>query len=245
MFDQRSEQLEIMDDLDFSDGVIFQTLKELKFINHWLGGNQVTIKGFQKLLMQSDLHTTGDHLSVADLGSGGGDMMVQIAKWSRGKGLNLKLTGIDANHAIVDYARENTGAFSEIHHRALDVFSEAFKSETYDIVTCTLFAHHFTDDQLIDLFTHLKSQVRIGMVINDLHRHWLAYHAIKILTRLFSKSYMVKNDAPLSVARSFRKHDWHKIFRQAGIEHYTIRWHWAFRWLVIVRGQQQCEQQQQ
>ena len=237
MFDKRSEQLEIMDDLDFSDGVIFQTLKELKIINHWLGGNQVTIRGFQKLLKQSLLNPTDSNITVADLGSGGGDMMVEIVKWSRKKGLNLQLTGIDANQAIIDYARENTTAFSEISYQPLDVFSEEFKGGTYDIVTCTLFAHHFTDDQLIELFRNLRSQVRIGMVINDLHRHWLAYYSIKLLTRLFSKSYMVKYDAPLSVARSFRKRDWHKIFKNAGIKQYVIQWHWAFRWLVIVPKQ--------
>ena len=44
-----------------------------------------------------------------------------------------------------------------------------------------------------------------GFFINDLHRHPLAYHSIRILTSLFSKSYLVKNDAPLSVLRGFKK----------------------------------------
>lgn len=237
MFDQRSEQLEIMDNLDFSDAVIFRTLKELKIINRWLGGNQVTIKGFQNLLKHAGSDGSTDKLTVADLGSGGGDMMVEIAKWSRSKKLNLKLTGIDANRAIIDYARKNTSGFSEIDHQSLDVFSEAFKNQSYDIIMCTLFVHHFKDDQLIELFSKLRSQARIGIIINDLHRHWLAYYSIKLLTRLFSKSYMVKYDGPLSVARSFRRHDWRKIFKAAGITHYRIQWHWAFRWLVIIPGQ--------
>ncbi|MDN5216212.1 methyltransferase domain-containing protein [Fulvivirgaceae bacterium BMA12] len=232
MLRQRSEELEIMDDLDFSDGVIFQTLKELKIINHRLGGNQVTIKGFKQLLKRHPSKEVS--LTVADLGSGGGDMMVEIVKWSRRQGLNMNLTGIDANQSIIDYARENTATFSEISYLPLDVFSEQFKNQEYDIITCTLFMHHFKDVQLIQLFSTLKSQARIGIVINDLHRHWLAYYSIKILTKLFSKSYMVKYDAPLSVARSFRRNDWHRIFREAGITNYTIKWRWAFRWLVIV-----------
>ena len=234
MFNERSEELEIMDDLDFSDGVIFRTLKELKIINHWLGGNQVTLKGFRKLLDRSDAKNAKTNFTAADLGSGGGDMMVKIIKWSRNRGLNLKLTGIDANPAIVEYAKENTADFSEISYLPLDVFSEAFRGETYDIITCTLFTHHFSDERLIELFRSLKSQAKIGIVINDLHRHWLAYYSIKALTQLFSKSYMVKYDAPLSVARSFRKRDWHEIFKQAGIKHYSIQWQWAFRWLVTI-----------
>ena len=73
-----------------------------------------------------------------------------------------------------------------------------------------------------------------GFFINDLHRHWLAYYLIKYITRFFSKSYLVKNDACLSVARSFRKNDWKKLMLQAGISNWEIAWKWAFRWLVTV-----------
>ena len=61
---------------------------------------------------------------------------------------------------------------------------------------------------------------------------WLAWFLIKNITKLFSKSYLVKNDAAVSVARGFRKKDWQHLFRQAGIENYNISWQWAFRFLV-------------
>jgi len=41
-FAQRSREKEIMDDLDCSGPVLEQTLRELKTINRWLGGNGVT-----------------------------------------------------------------------------------------------------------------------------------------------------------------------------------------------------------
>ncbi|HZK64528.1 MAG TPA: SAM-dependent methyltransferase, partial [Puia sp.] len=58
--------------------------------------------------------------------------------------------------------------------------------------------------------------------------------AIRILTALFSRSYLVKNDAPLSVLRGFKKNDLVAILDKAGIRDYSIRWQWAFRWLIIV-----------
>lgn len=232
MFENRSDKLEIMDDLDFSDPVVFQTLKELKIINHWLGGNAVSLKGLQRLITLPGNDTLCLH--VADLGSGGGDMMMVMAKWAAKRGYKLQLTGIDANLAIVEYARQNTATFNSIEHEQMDVFSTNFRQKEFDIITCTLFTHHFTDDQLIILFKHLKKQAKNGIVINDLHRHWLAYFSIKLLTGLFSRSYMVKYDAPLSVARSFKRYDWKKIFKAAGITNYTIRWCWAFRWLIVI-----------
>ena len=76
----------------------------------------------------------------------------------------------------------------------------------------------------------------LGFFINDLHRHPFAYYSIRILTSLFSKSYLVKNDAPLSVLRGFKKKELSALLDKAGISNYTIQWKWAFRWLVIVRS---------
>jgi len=74
-----------------------------------------------------------------------------------------------------------------------------------------------------------------GIFINDLHRHSLAYHSIHFLTKIFSDSYLVKNDAPLSVLRGFTKKDWELILQKAGFNSYSLKWKWAFRWLLIIK----------
>ena len=109
-----------------------------------------------------------------------------------------------------------------------------FKSKP-DIIFCSLFCHHFKDDELVCMFRWMHDNSVLGFFINDLHRHPLAYHSIRMLTTLFSKSYLVKNDAPLSVLRGFKKRELVALLNKAGISNYTIRWKWAFRWLVIVR----------
>jgi len=96
--------------------------------------------------------------------------------------------------------------------------------------------HHFSQQQLVGLVRTMKQQSRIGFVINDIHRHILAYHAIRILTMLFSRSPMVKFDAPLSVRRAFKRKELELILETAGIGNYTIKWKWAFRWQVIVES---------
>jgi hypothetical protein len=45
----------------------------------------------------------------------------------------------------------------------------------------------------------------------------------------------VKNDAPLSVLRGFKKKELEEVLKKAGITDYSIHWKWAFRWLIIVR----------
>ncbi len=227
-FSQRSYEEELMDDLESGGQVIDQTLKELETINRLLGGNQVTTNGLAKLLQNSK-----SEITIADLGCGGGDILKLVAKWAAKENIKIKMIGYDANPNIVAFARENCKAFSNIEFETKDIFSEEFKALEFDIILCTLFTHHFHDDALADIFQQFKSQAKIGVIINDLHRHWFAYHSIKILTKLFSKSEMVQYDGPLSVLRSFSRNDLESIMKKAQVEKYQLRWMWAFRWQLI------------
>lgn len=230
MFEERAYEEELMDDLDSGGEIIDQTLRELETVNRLLGGNHVTINGLDKLLSN---HSKTDPIVIADLGCGGGDIMILVAKWARKKGYSVELKGYDANPNIIAYAERNCTNYPEISFYTEDIFSDSFKANRYDIVICTLFTHHFKDDQLISIFNQFKTQAKIGVVINDLHRHWFAYHSIKLLTQLFSKSPMVRYDAPLSVRRAFRKNELERIMKSADIGSFSLKWMWAFRWQLI------------
>jgi 2-polyprenyl-3-methyl-5-hydroxy-6-metoxy-1,4-benzoquinol methylase len=229
-FDQRSYQIEIMDDLEQGGEIINQTLRELEIINRLLGGNKVTINGISTLLKNRPRRD----ITIADLGCGGGDILKLVANWGRKNKINMQLTGIDANPNIVIYAEKNSKEYPEINYQAINIFSPDFQKQKFDIVLATLFTHHFTNEELTNILHSLKNQTRIGIVINDLHRHWFAYHSIKWLTHFFSNSSMVKSDAPTSVLRAFHKNELKAILEKAGITDYTLRWQWAFRWELII-----------
>lgn len=231
-FSIRSTTLEIMDDLNCSGEVVHQTLRELEFINTWLGGNNVTLNALNKLLMN---HDRSKEIVIADLGCGGGDMLKLIDRWAAQQHVKVHLIGIDANPHIIRFAIKNLEDIPHIELQAMDIFSEPFRSMKFDIVIGTLFYHHFSEQQLTMFFRRLKDQVSIGMVINDIHRHPLAYFSIKILTALFSRSSMVRFDAPLSVLRAFKKEEIVRVLRQASLPDFSIRWKWAFRWQVVVK----------
>jgi 2-polyprenyl-3-methyl-5-hydroxy-6-metoxy-1,4-benzoquinol methylase len=230
-FSHRSTAAEIMDDLQFHDDVVFQTLRELDFINRWLGGNAVTLDALQRVW--HSIHE-GESISIVDLGCGSGEMIRIIAERARRQNKKVKLCGIDANPHIVGYAIAHSRTVDHIQFEALNIFSNEFKSKQFDIVLATLFLHHFTYDELVSLFSSLKQQTTKAVIVNDIHRHPLAYYSIKWLTSIFSKSSMVKYDAPLSVLRAFKKDELKEILRKAGIAHFTLKWKWAFRWQLII-----------
>lgn len=229
-FAQRSEEEEIMDDLNSSGEVIDQTLYELDEINRKLGGNHVTIDGIERLLRKNPPLRK---ITIADIGCGGGDILIEIAKWAYKTKLQVELIGIDANPNIIEFAQKNASAYPQISFKALNIFSPEFRNQSYDIVISSLFTHHFKDDDLVSLFASLKRQAKIGVVINDLHRHWLAYYSIILIVKVLSKSPMVQHDGPVSVLRAFKRKELIDILKKAGVFQYSIRWMWAFRFQVI------------
>jgi SAM-dependent methyltransferase len=227
-FSHRSTQSELMDDLTLASDDLRRNLRELEVTNRLLGGNAVTLGGLRTLLAGTE-----GPLRVADLGCGGGDMLRFLARWFRRRRVPTELTGIDANAFMLDYARERTHDFPEIEYRQLDVFSEEFAQTSFDVVSMTLFCHHFPDTRLVELFGVLRRTTRVGLVINDLHRHSIAYYAIWTIATLLRTSTLYRHDARLSVARAFRRGELVDLLKRAGFTRVSVRWRWAFRWEVV------------
>jgi 2-polyprenyl-3-methyl-5-hydroxy-6-metoxy-1,4-benzoquinol methylase len=233
MLNERATAPEMMDDLSVQGETVHQALKEIQLVNKWLGGHRVTLQGLEALIHHYPSVVGSESLKLADIGCGGGEMLQEIHRWGQQNGYELELYGIDANPNIIDYARHQDEK-KAIHWLTEDILSESFQQHSFDIINAAMFLHHFSNEELVTLLQRCYQQVRYGMVINDLHRHPVAYYSIKMLTKLFSKSKMVKNDAPLSVHKGFTRSDWHNLLQQAGITCYHIKWRWAFRHQILI-----------
>ncbi|MBC7387869.1 MAG: methyltransferase domain-containing protein [Opitutaceae bacterium] len=228
-FSKRSYQKELLDrdDIPFSD--LERNLLELDFINTYLGGHSVTISGLKALLTnRSKIYT------ILDIGSGGGDTMRFIAQWALKASWKTNLVGLDYKKEAIEFATLKSRGFSNISFVQSDYKDLAKLDFKPDIIISSLFCHHLNDDQLIKYLKLINQNSRIGFVINDLHRNPFAYYSIKWITMLFSSSYLVKNDACLSVIRGFSKKELGKYFEKAEIPLPEIKWKWAFRWLITL-----------
>ena len=224
----RSYQLELLDGdaMPFED--IRRNMQELDFINTYLGGHAITIKGLQHFIGNKK------QLHICEIGCGGGDNLLAIQNWCAKKNIVVRFTGIDLNINCIEFAKSRITMQDCTKWMVSDYRNVTFDDKP-DIIFSSLFCHHFTDEMLVHQLQWMKKNAALGFFINDLQRHTLAYYSIKILTRLFSHSYMVKHDAPLSVARGFRKAEWKKLFAQANLKNAVIQWRWAFRYLIIYR----------
>jgi 2-polyprenyl-3-methyl-5-hydroxy-6-metoxy-1,4-benzoquinol methylase len=233
-FKNRSTQTELLDqdDIPFADLVV--NLHELNFINRWLGGHQITIAGLKKLIKSTfgrgQNPAKGSKLIVCEIGCGGGDNLRVVQRWLNKHHIKHQIIGIDLKQECIDYCQKQTDIVGT--WICSDYEKVLFETKP-DIVFSSLFCHHFTESELITQIRWLKQNTTIGFFINDLQRHWLAYYLIKILTRLFSNSYLVQNDAPLSVARGYSRNEWRMILNKSDNNNTKINWKWAFRWLIV------------
>ena len=227
---RRSSATEMMDDFTLEGDMFRDTLDKLEAINRLLGGNSVTIKGLKKLLKTQSKSKV---IKILDLGCGNGDILRDVAKFGRNNNYRFKLMGIDANYAAIEYAKELSKNYPELSFETIDIFSEGFKEQTYDIILCTLFLHHFKNEELISFLKPTVQKATIGVVVNDLHRHRLAYYLFKLIG-LFIKNKMVREDGLTSVLRAFKRKDLEAISRQVQVP-FSIKWKWAFRYLWIFK----------
>lgn len=225
-FDKRSYQPELLDAANIPFPDIRKNMEELDTINTLLGGHAITLKGFRKLLGLKK------SVSVCEIGCGGGDNLKAIVEWCNRHQIQVRCTGIDLKKECIDVARLQKSLSANCEWIVSD-YADVVFDEKPDILFSSLFCHHFTEEELINQLPWMQTHSQIGFFINDLHRHPLAYHSIRLLTRIFSSSYLVKHDAPVSVTRGFLKKEWVQLCKAAGLQHITIQWKWAFRHLIV------------
>lgn len=226
----RSTQQELLDEDNIATKDLYQNLKELDFINEYLGGYTASKNGFKQLIRIANIKT------VMDIGFGGGDSIKQLAKLAKNENKEVFFYGVDLKQDCVNYAEENLKELSNkklIRSDYRDISRELLNE--VDLIHCSLFLHHLKNEAIIELFKFAREN-KCMILANDLHRNFLAYYSIKWLTALFSKSYLVKNDAAVSVTRGFRKNELLDLLKQSGFTHYSVTWSWAFRYIIIAKA---------
>lgn len=225
----RSNELELMDGADFDRAEYAQTLKQLESINRLTNGYGPTISAIAHVARANPKRP----LRVLDIGFGHGDTLRRLRRWSKEKSIELDLIGVDLNPLSSELAENATPKTDNITYLTCDIFD--FNVKDVDVMINSLFMHHLSDHQIVRLLRWMTENAQLAWFINDLHRNALAYHFIRYATQVGRMNRLIRNDAPVSVARSFRDADWKGYAAEAGIpaDAMCIRWHWAFRYGVF------------
>jgi 2-polyprenyl-3-methyl-5-hydroxy-6-metoxy-1,4-benzoquinol methylase len=225
----RSEALELMDDPAIGGAELVESLVQLRHINRALGAAFPTLEGVSRLWRQAGRPA---HLSLLDVGAGSGESNRLLLRWASLRRVHLQITLLDLHADTCTAAAALYRNEPRVRVQQGDLF--AVPPRSVDIVTASLVLHHVPTPRVAEVVRTLARAARLGVVINDLHRHPLAWLGIRLITRLFSRNRLIRHDAPLSVQRGFRPADFERLRCLPELAGLHYRWRPMFRYLVTV-----------
>ncbi|MEO8435110.1 MAG: methyltransferase domain-containing protein [Pyrinomonadaceae bacterium] len=224
-FRQRSYELEHLDKGDYTAEEYEGCLVELRRVNGWLGDAQALRNSLLKEIERIDLK----ELSLLDVGAGSGELLRVAAKWAQEEHRQASLVGLELNErsaqAILDESRE----FPEISAVRADAFDLPFANGQFDYTLCSLFTHHFKDEDVIKLLREMNRVARRGIFVIDLYRHPIAYYFYTTVGRLFLHNRLIREDGALSILRSFKPDELRELGQRAGLAGVCVREHANYR----------------
>jgi SAM-dependent methyltransferase len=231
-FSRRSGMPELMDTEVTGFEEFRACLVDLERVNFWTLTYR-PMMGFLARLSREGRIPRDRPFTVVDVGSGYGGMLRRIDRWAEKRGIAVELTGIDLNPWSAAASVEATAPGRPIRWLTMDLFDYRAPGPI-DLIVCSQFTHHLDDAALVRFIEWMEDTAQLGWFISDLHRHRLPYYVFSVWSRLAGWHRFVRNDGPISVARSFVADDWRGLLDEAGIPPglAKIEWWMPFRLCV-------------
>jgi SAM-dependent methyltransferase len=213
-----------------SPEAIDQSLADLGRINRWLGG----MRGLAKHLYPRLRSWRAERLRVLDLGAGGCTIPEIIARWANKERIPLRLFALDLRHAHLRWAQSRLRSSAEILLVQGDVFAPPFAEGSIDLVISSLFLHHFSKEELIELLPKWVRIARRSLVMTDLVRHPVPYWFMRAASPIFARSAITRHDAAVSIRRAYIPRELQNIAVEAGFPQAHVFTHFPFRMTLVI-----------
>jgi len=218
-FAVRSYELEHLDTGNYTPEEYEGCITELQVVNRWLGDVRALRESLFEQIKQEQL----SDFSLLDVGAGSGELLRVTAKWADEQQKAFKLFGLELNRRSAEAIKEESTAFKSIFALQGDALRLPFANRTFDYAICSLFTHHFKDDQVVAILKELARVVRRRFFVIDLHRHPVAYYFYTTIANLFSHNRLIKEDGALSIRRSFKPHELFELAQRAELDGIEVR----------------------
>ena len=214
----RSDEHELLDEPELHGRHLPGTLADLRRINRFLGGTRLTLAALDSLVGDRPPDRS---LAVLDVGTGGGDIPVAVARWAERRGRPIRIVATDVSPEILQIASATTQPGVEF--ALADARRLPFPDDSFDIALCSLLVHHFTPDEAVTVLSEMRRVSRIGIVVNDLVRGRLGSGGAWAVGHLLTANPITRHDAPASARRAYTREDLCELGQLAGLRDLRLR----------------------
>jgi len=139
---------------------------------------------------------------VLDLCTGAGDLPRVMVDWARPRGITLRIDAVDANAATLEIAKADSAGYPEISFLRGNALTHA-SSQSYDLVTCSLALHHFSEEDAARLLRRARELSSRFVLVADLERCAMTTFGVWLVTEFFYREPMTRHDGRVSAQRAF------------------------------------------
>lgn len=214
---RRATEPELLDE-GVPETEALKSLRDLRRVNRWLGGRRAIARALRPFLSPG--------ARLLDVGCGSADLPAWLAGRHPRPGL---VVGLDRKWLHVRQAA------SVVHCVVGDVRALPFPPRSFDVVTASLFLHHFDEGEAPEILRRLFALARGALVVNDLHRAHVPWLFARAVFPFAFESEVSVSDGLLSIRRAFRPSELREAFRQAGLPAVSVRRSFPYRLIAVAR----------
>jgi SAM-dependent methyltransferase len=196
-----------------------KSLADLRFVNRVLGNFGTLRRTVRELIAGTSRPL------LLDVGCGSADVPARLAAELPG----LRATGVDLKPLHL------RGAAAGVRRVVADARALPFAAKSFDVVTASLFLHHFDAPEAVVVVRELLRLCRVAVVVNDLRRALVPYAFGSATFRLLFRSSVSVDDGLLSIRKGFTADELKGLIVRAGASRVTLRRSFPYRLLAVAR----------
>ena len=189
-------------------------LRDLRRINRWLGGVSLSAAAIDALAAHRA------ELTLLDVGTGGADIPLALARLARTRRRRLHAVGVDSRPEILAAAlraRHVDATTDSVELHVGDGRRLEYADRSFDVAHASLVLHHLAPAVAVEMLREMGRVARLGVVINDLDRTRVGWVGAWLLGHVMTANRYTRHDAPLSVRRAYRPQETAAMLFAAGL----------------------------